>query len=201
MRLLRHLVGAGIVWGTVVAPAFAFGQSITALLTPGERARAGLSKLSPSEVAALDGALLRVFGELSTIMTPSAAVGRTRASTSDLNLFDSRGRAAVFLEPSDDLTFYLWSGEPVAYLDDDSVYGFNGKHLGWYRNGAVYDQDGDIVVAPASMFRGAVEAAPPRGIRGLKPLKGIKELRPLKPLFGLSWARMPAAVFFLRGID
>jgi hypothetical protein len=89
----------------------------------------------------------------------------------------------------------------VAYLDDDSVYGFNGKHLGWYRNGAVYDQDGDIVVARASMFRGAVEAAPPRGIRGLKPLKGLKELRPLRPLFGLSWSRMPAAVFFLRGID
>ena len=31
----------------------------------------------------------------------------------------------------DDETMYLWSGEPVAYRDEDSLFGFNGSHLGW----------------------------------------------------------------------
>ncbi len=35
------------------------------------------------------------------------------------------------------LTIYLWGGKPVAYLSAESddgfhVYGFNGKHLGWF---------------------------------------------------------------------
>jgi hypothetical protein len=99
------------------------------------------------------------------------------------------------------LTFFLWTGEPTAYLNDDSIYGFNGKHLGWFKDGMVFDHDGDIVVAPASSFRSAVDSAPSRGLKSLKPHKGLKELRPLRPLFGRSWADLPARVFFLLGVD
>lgn len=56
------------------------------------------------------------------------------AAAQETTLFDSRGRAAAYI--AEDLTIYMWSGKPVAYLDRDSgggfhVYGFNGKHLGW----------------------------------------------------------------------
>lgn len=198
MRYVRHLIRVSMFVATLASPAYS--QSITTLLTAEERAAAGLSKLTSSELAALDAALLRVLGELATVLGPAVAA-RTSTTPTDLDLYDSRGRAAAFLEPSDGLTFYLWSGEPVAYLDDESVYGFNGKHLGWYQNGAVYDHDGNVVVAPAGMFRGVVEPAPPRGLRRLKPLKGLKELRPLRPLFGTSWSAIPAAVFLMRGTD
>lgn len=40
---------------------------------------------------------------------------------------------------------YLWGGEPVAYLEDDRIYGFNGKHIGWYDDGVICDHDGNIV--------------------------------------------------------
>ena len=117
------------------------------------------------------------------------------------SFYDSRGRAAAYFEESNDLVVYLWSGEPVAYLDDESIFGFNGKHLGWYRDGLIYDNDGGIVVAPASAFRGAPGPSPQRSLKGLKPLKGLKELRPLKPLFSRAWSRMPARVFFLLGVE
>ena len=51
----------------------------------------------------------------------------------DVALFDGAGKASAYVAVDDELTVYLWSGEPVAYLDQDSaggfhVYGFNGKH-------------------------------------------------------------------------
>lgn len=128
--------------------------------------------------------------------------GRGAAGVIDeFSLYDSRGRASAFLDVGDQLTFFLWSGEPVAYLADESVYGFNGKHLGWYRSGTVFDHDGAVVVAPASAFSTDVAPAPPRGLKQLKPLKGLKELKPLRPLFGRSWSELPARVFFMMGAN
>ena len=77
MRHLRHLVAASIIFAMAASPAYS--QSITTLLTPEECAAAGLSKLTPSEVAALDAALLRVLGELVTALMPDAASGRAGA--------------------------------------------------------------------------------------------------------------------------
>jgi hypothetical protein len=53
------------------------------------------------------------------------------------------------------LTFYLWDGKPGAYFDEDSVYGFNGKHLGWLKGGLVYDHDGNMVAALSWEFSGS----------------------------------------------
>jgi len=36
-------------------------------------------------------------------------------------------------------TIYLWDGHAVAYLYEDKVYGCNGKHLGWFVDGIIYD--------------------------------------------------------------
>jgi hypothetical protein len=70
----------------------------------------------------------------------------------ELSLFDGSGRAVAYVVADDDLTIHLWSGEPVAYLarsgtNDFNVYGFNGKHLGWFVDGVVRDHDGDVTCA------------------------------------------------------
>ncbi|HEX7074784.1 MAG TPA: hypothetical protein VF226_12140 [Hyphomicrobiaceae bacterium] len=119
----------------------------------------------------------------------------------EFSFYDALGRATAYLDFSDGLVFYLWTGEPVAYLDGDSIYGFNGKHLGWYHNGLVYDEDGNVVCAPAAAFREPPNPGPIRSLKQLKPLKGLKELKPLKPLFGRAWSRLPARVFFLMGVN
>jgi hypothetical protein len=95
---------------------------------------AGLHKLTVAERKALDDALLRICIHL------------RQASQEDdeFSLYDSRGEAAAFIDPEHDTTIYLWSGKPMAYLDKNSVYGFNGKHLGWFIKGAIYDHDGVV---------------------------------------------------------
>ena len=44
-----------------------------------------------------------------------------------LTFYDSSGKPVAYTE--DGTHIYLFSGEPVAYLDNESVYSFSGKHL------------------------------------------------------------------------
>ncbi|HEV2349528.1 MAG TPA: hypothetical protein VG028_06735 [Terriglobia bacterium] len=132
---------------------------ITDLFTQQERRNAGLSKLDSSELAALNAALARILlqfdSELSTRDSPTLP-----QSNDEVDLYDSSARAVAYIASDKDLTIYLWSGKPVAYLEDDSIYGFNGKHLGWFLKGTVHDHDGNVVAAIAENFRGPVGLPP-----------------------------------------
>src|SRR6266704_371891 len=97
-----------------------------------------------------------------------AVPGRVVADD-DIDLFDGRRQAVAYIASDADLTIYLWSGKPVAYLEGEDIYGFNGKHLGWFLHGVVYDPDGHIVAAVPEAFKSPV--APP-------PFKAFKQFRP-----------------------
>lgn len=171
---------------------------ITDLLTEQEKQSSGLSRLSPNELAALNAALFRVLLQLQSLPgSPSSQ----EQSSDDTELYDSVGRAVAYIAPDGDSTIYLWSGKPVAYLEEDSVYGFNGKHLGWFRKGTIYDHDGNPVAAVPENFRVAVQLPPLKSLKELRPLKGLRELKPLRPIFGTTWSEMPARVFFLQGAE
>jgi len=121
------------------------------------------------------------------------------AQDDDVNFYDSTGTAVAYIDTSQDLTIYLWSGKPCAYLDGENIYGFNGKHLGWFHSGIVYDHDGYAVAGVASAFLSPVQLVPLKGLKQLCPLKSLKELSPLKPLFIREWSATPAQIFFLSG--
>ncbi len=121
----------------------------------------------------------------------------------EIFLFDGKGRAAAYIVADDDMTIYLWSGEPVAYLVRDSghdfhVYGFNGKHLGWFVGGIVRDHEGDATCA----VKGAIsnpQLEPLKNLKSLKSLKSLKELAPLRPLFSQQWGELPCQFFMKQG--
>jgi len=60
-------------------------------------------------------------------------------------LFNSMGEPVAYISRDQNRTIYLWDGHPVAYLYGYNVYGFNGRHLGWFINGIVYDPDGNRI--------------------------------------------------------
>ena len=71
---------------------------------------------------------------------------------SDISLFDGRGQATAYIAADDGLTIFMWSGKPVAYLEQDSaggfhIYGFNGKHLGWFVSDIVREHNGNVACA------------------------------------------------------
>jgi hypothetical protein len=129
----------------------------------------------------------------------------TQASSSDeVSLFDFKGRPTAYV--AEDQTIYLWEGKPVAYLDGQdkdipSIYGFNGKHLGWFRDGIMYDNEGYPVGGIKEAFTSPTQLEPLKGLKELKPLKSLKELKPLKPLFSKQWSEVPLKYFLKAGTD
>ena len=114
-------------------------------------------------------------------------------ASDEITLFDGRGRAVAYI--ADDLTIYLWSGKPVAYLDGDGsdglhVYGFNGKHIGWFTRGIIRDHSGGAACAVKEIIS-PTEVEPIKSIKEIEPIKSIKEIAPIRPIFSNSWSEVP----------
>jgi hypothetical protein len=122
------------------------------------------------------------------------------AQSGETALYDSTGTPVAYI--ADDLTIFLWSGKPVAYLyrgnRGTDVYGFNGKHLGWFEKGYVRDDDGDATCGLKSVIR-SPKLEPIKSLKELKPLKSLRELPPLKPTSSLEWADTPCKIALALG--
>jgi hypothetical protein len=121
----------------------------------------------------------------------------------EISLYDSDGSPVVYIDTDDDLTIYLWKGKPVAYLESKgdyfSIYGFNGKHLGWFEEGIIWDYKGYAV----GFIKGAVNKftkfEPFKGFKQFKPFKSFQQLEPLKPVFKDKWSAIPLEIFLIMG--
>lgn len=127
--------------------------------------------------------------------------GNSVHAETELSLYDGNGQASAYIALDNDLSIYLWSGEPVAYLSKNGssefdVYGFNGKHLGWFTEGVMRDHSGYAVCAVESAIR-YHKLEPLKGLRSLTPLKSLEELAPLKPFFTNEWTGL-SCTYFLR---
>lgn len=60
-------------------------------------------------------------------------------------LFNSNGEPVAYISDDSNKSIYLWDGHPVACLYGYHVYGFNGRHLGWFINGVLYDSEGNRI--------------------------------------------------------
>jgi hypothetical protein len=142
------------------------------------------------------GTRLFAFAIALTLTAASAA------QSDETALFDSTGTPVAYI--ADDLTIYLWSGKPVAYLyrgnHGTDVYGFNGKHLGWFEKGYVRDDDGNPTCGLKSVIR-SPKLEPLKSLKELKPLKSLRELPPLKPISSLDWADTPCQIALALGAD
>jgi len=147
--------------------------------------------------------ITRFFIVCSVILTSATA---TLPQDEEISLYDSDGTPVAYVAFGDDApTIYMWSGKPVAYLADTSgdgfsIYGFNGKHLGWFVKGIARDHDGDA----ACGIRQAVDSPklePIKSLKELLPLKSLKELEPLRPIFTVQWSGTPCAAFLYQGAE
>lgn len=73
------------------------------------------------------------------VSIPGAVLGE------EVPLLNHLGVAVAYIDGGDDSTIYLWGGAPTAYLDGTSIYGFNGRHLGWFEEGVVRGNQGQRV--------------------------------------------------------
>lgn len=120
----------------------------------------------------------------------------------EISLFNTNGKAVAYIDTVDkDLTIYLWSGKPVAFISGEDVYGFNGKHLGWYAKGIVRDHKGDQVGVTKKATNMYTEYEPYKSSKQYKPYKGHKEYAPYKPYWSTSWSDTDLKIFLLQGTN
>ena len=118
---------------------------------------------------------------------------------SEISLFNSNGEAVAYIAVDDDFTIYLWDGEPVAYLDDDDVYGFNGKHLGWFSESMIIDHNGESPCVLKNRYPGYTQYESYKGYKSYKPYKSYQQYAPYKPYTSNRFSSIPCSLFLAMG--
>lgn len=130
---------------------------------------------------------------------------KTSFAQSEISLFDKDGNAVAYIATNEDWTVYSWEGKPMAYITNDGqtihVYGFNGKHLGWYLNGVVRDHEGNAV----GFKKGAVSSIHEKyesykGYKEYKPYKAYREYAPQQPYLSTKFSSVNLSGFLYQGV-
>ncbi len=127
----------------------------------------------------------------------------TTLADEEISLFSSNGEAVSYIALSDELTIYLWSGKPVGYLVEDSaggyhIYGFNGKHLGWFSNGIVRDHKGDAACAVKEVMQ-STKFESFKAFKEFNPFKAFKEFSPIRPIFSNNFDQISCKFLLASG--
>ena len=117
-------------------------------------------------------------------------------------LFDMRGSPVAYIDYDDEDIIFLWNGSPVAYLDYESnIYGFNGRHLGWFEDGIVWNLNGekngfnkDTIAVPVF-----VNNEPCRAAKKFKPFRTFKEFTRFKSPKKTTGSSISLAQFLAKG--
>jgi len=97
-------------------------------------------------------------------------------------IHDRNGSAVAYVDYDDESTIYMWNGKPVGYLDQNNkVYGFNGKHLGWYEDGILWNLQGERSGFNKNACPVFTKFEPFKSFKQFKPFKSFKEFAKFKP--------------------
>ncbi len=161
----------------------------------------------------VSGPLLGCDSELAPTKAPTTTPASTSASSSseqtqaedegvssqiELTYYDSSGKPIAYTE--DNTHIYLFSGEPVAYIDNGSVYSFSGRHLGRFENGWIRDNDGRCVFFTEQATGGPMKPIkmmkPMKMMKQMKMMKMTKQMKPMKTVDFLLWSELSGQQFF-----
>lgn len=112
--------------------------------------------------------------------------------------YDVSGFPIAYTE--DDIHIYLYSGEAVAYLEEESVYSYSGKHLGWFIDGWILDNEGRCVFFTDDAIGGPINPVkrpePFREPGESTPPREVKEMKPPRPMKTRAWSSFSFQEFF-----
>ena len=92
-------------------------------------------------------------------------------------LYDQTGRAYAWLDPAGNHVIGL-AGEHLAFIHGDSVYTWDGSHIGWWHDDHIRDQSGEVVV----FLSNAIGLGVTMSINGTKPIAPRKAMIPKHPM-------------------
>jgi hypothetical protein len=116
--------------------------------------------------------------------------------------YNEKGSAVAYLD--DNKVIYLFSGQPVGYLHEGSIYSFSGRHLGRFANGWLRDNEGRcaLFTGDARGFgptKPTMRTAPTKHTKKTVPIPVVPEIAPLRPTDKLAWSPHSSIEFFQTG--
>jgi hypothetical protein len=141
-----------------------------------------------------------IFWILFLVLLALECASPKSALAHEITLFDPKGDPIAYIDIADEHTIYLWSGDPVAYLDGISIYGYNGKHLGWFKDGIVLDHDGyGMGFAEGAVSYVVTKFEPFKNVKKFQPFRSLQELEPSEPFFNNEFSPIPLEKFLEMG--
>lgn len=129
--------------------------------------------------------------------------GLSTVNAQQISLYDSEGEARAYIDFDKNGTIYMWDGTPVAFINNDGrdlcVIGFNGKFLGWYIEGIIYDKKGYAVGARKGAVNIITKIEKIKGIQRITPIRPIVPISPIKPILGNNWSNTSLTEFLFYG--
>jgi hypothetical protein len=117
----------------------------------------------------------------------------------ETTLYDKQGQPTAYIA-ADKETIYLWSGKAAAYIQDDKVFGFNGCHLGWTRNGVFYTQAGHRVGFRSDKCPAERHTSPVKCIKQEKRARRLRQVARIRPILQLSLSEEGFTEFLIKGL-
>jgi len=120
-----------------------------------------------------------------------------------VSLFDSDGEARAYIDFEEEASIFSWDGTPVAFLENDggeiAVIGFNGRFLGWYEDGIIYDKNGYAVGAREGAINMMTKMERMKSMKKMTPMRPMTPMTPMKPMWKNSWSSTSLAEFLFYG--
>jgi hypothetical protein len=118
----------------------------------------------------------------------------------DTIIYDIKGNPVAYITAQFRPTVFLWSGTPVAYLQEEEyVYGINGCHLGWFRNEILFTNEGERIGFTFSTCPVAISKEPVKGKKQSMPKPRPRCRVKSPPKFLFRFADQALAEFLAEG--
>ena len=104
----------------------------------------------------------------------------------ETTLYDCMGQPIAYIAEDPGKTVYLWSGHAVASVDHEALVGWNGRRLGFFVRGRVYDAGGRQAGSIAEECVYVPEAESAKSAKRTKRLKHPPEPTKPRPKFSLA---------------
>ena len=115
-------------------------------------------------------------------------------------LYDKRGGPVAYVAMDYHEAVFLWDGRAVAYLyEEDHVYGVNGRHLGWFIDDILYDQEGARIGFTSTTCPVPVGKRGPKGKRSVLPELKPRWAAPPRPKLTFRESGQALADFLAQG--
>lgn len=112
--------------------------------------------------------------------------------------YNKRGTPMVYTDNNTDIFYF--TGEAIAYIHEMSVFSYEGKHLGFFKDGWIRDNNGKCVLFTKGAIGGPEkrmkDIAPVISQKGNIPSKKTREHKKIELIINQEWTEITVKEFF-----